>query len=177
METTWSSNACTTRGLRRLRHEESWKAATLVAAFVLSLVSSCTSSGSTQSEQTDVAKADAKAAFQKKGPTLTLDEQAKLADPTALQLLEQRSTDLAKAKKRVDELEAELRQRGQDLDKVRDDSKSKSREKEQLEGLLRDATENERAATEKSLNAEIARLRFEQEVLKMKLGNLVKENP
>ena len=155
----------------------SFGAATLFAVSVLSLLSSCTSTVPTQSEQADVAKADATAALKKRGPTLTLDEQAKLADPTALQLLEQRSTDLAKAKKRVDELEGELRQRGQDLDKMKDESKTKSREKEQMEGLLRDATENERAASEKALSAEIARLRFEQEVLKMKLGNMVKENP
>jgi hypothetical protein len=115
--------------------------------------------------------------FAKKGPTLTLDEQAKLADPTALQLLEERSTDLAKAKKRVDELESELRQRAQELEKVKDDTKSKSHEKEQIEGLLREATENERAATERALSAEIARLRFEQEMLKMKLGGLLRENP
>jgi hypothetical protein len=153
-------------------------AAALAAALLLSLMPSCAAPpGSTEIDQVDAAKSDARVALRKKGPTLTLDEQAKLADPTTLQLLEERSTELAKAKKRVEDLEAELKQRGQDLEKVRDDSKARSHEKEQLEGLLRDATENERSANEKALGAEIARLKFEQEVLKMKLGNMLKENP
>src|SRR5262245_59429745 len=147
----------------------SWKSAIALAASALFALSSCTAPEPTTDHQAEVAKSDAKAAFQKRGPTLTLDEQARLADPTALQLLEERSTDLAKAKKRVDELETELRQRSQELEKVKDDSKAKSHEKEQIEGLLREATENERTATERALSAEIARLRFEQEMLKMKL--------
>jgi hypothetical protein len=125
----------------------------------------------------DAARADAKVALQKRGPTLALDETAKLADPTALQLLEERSQELAKARKRVGELEVELAQRARDLAKVQDESRTKSEEKEHLAGLLRDATESERAATEKALSAEIARLRFEQELLRMKLGNLVRETP
>jgi hypothetical protein len=155
----------------------SWKAATSVAICALLILSSCAVPVAIQDEKATVAKSDAKTALQKKGPTLTLDQQAKLADPTALQLLEDRSQELAKAKKRVEELEAELRQRGQDLDRIKDDSKTKSHEKEQLEGLLKEATENERAATEKALSAEIARLKFEQEMLKMKLGSLLRENP
>jgi hypothetical protein len=150
---------------------------TSIALAVLLILSSCAVPDMVNGYDADATKADAKVAFQKKGPTLTLDEQAKLADPTALQLLEERSTDLAKAKKRVEELEAELRQRSSDLEKVKDDTKSKSHEKEQLEGLLREATENERAATEKALSAEIARLRFEQEILRMKLGSLMRETP
>lgn len=149
------------------------------AALTLVVTSSCSipATGSGVAEHNEVAKSEARTALAKKAPTLTLDAQAKLADPTTLQLLEERSQDLAKAKKKVEDLESELRQRGQDLDRVKDDSKSKSQEKEQLEGLLKEATENERAATEKALSAEIARLKFEQEVLKMKLGNLMRENP
>jgi hypothetical protein len=155
---------------------KSRKVAAIAASFALSLVSSCAVQDMNP-DHVDSAKADTKVALQKKGPTLTLDEQAKLADPTTLQLLEERSTELAKSKKRIEELETQLLQRGQDLEKVRDDSKAKSREKEQLEGLLKDATENERAATEKALTAEIARLKYEQEVLRMKLGGMLKENP
>jgi hypothetical protein len=151
--------------------------AALFAAGALLVLSSCSTPAPPGTEQADVAKSDARAAFQKRGPTLTLDQQAKLADPTALQLLEDRSQELAKARKKVEELEAELRQRAQELERVKDDSKSKSSEKEQLEGLLREATENERAATEKALSAEIARLKFEQEMLRMKLGTLLRENP
>ena len=153
----------------------SWKSAALAAAFALSLVPSC-AMPDMNPEHVDAAKAEAKAAVPKKGPTLTLDEQAKLADPTTLQLLEDRSTELAKSKKRVEELETQLLQRGQDLERIKDDAKAKSREKEQLEGLLRDATENERAATEKALTAEITRLKYEQEVLRLKLGNMLKDN-
>lgn len=152
------------------------KVLALGAAIVLPFFTSCQSMERNPSEMTVAATNDAQANLKRRTPTLTLDEQAKLADPTALQLLEQRSQELAKAKKRVDELETELHQRGQELEKVKEDSKSKSREKEQVEGLLRDATENERVASEKALSAEITRLKFEQEVLKMKLGNLVKEN-
>jgi hypothetical protein len=155
---------------------KSLKATTLCAALVLPLLTSCQAPQGAAPAPHEIAKADADREMRKRGPTLTLDEQAKLADPTALQLLEQRSQELAKAKKRVEELEEELSQRGRDLEKLKDDSKSKSREKEQMEGLLRDATENERAANEKALSAEIARLKIEQEVLRMKLGNLVKEN-
>ena len=104
-------------------------------------------------------------------------EQAKLADPTTLQLLEERSLELAKTRKRVEELETTLQERARDLDRVKEESKAKAEEKEQLAGLLREATDNERAATEKALSAEIARLRFEQELLRMKLGNLVRETP
>jgi hypothetical protein len=152
--------------------------ATPALLVVLSLLASCAGGGLTPCDGNQpCAKAEPKPVPLKRGPTLTLDEQAKLADPTTLQLLEERSTELAKQKKRVEELENELRQRGHEIDKVRDDSKSRSREKEQLEGLLRDATESERAANEKAISAEIARLKFEQEVLKMKLGNMLKENP
>ena len=150
---------------------------TSIALAALLFLSSCAVPDMVNGYDTDATKHDAKVAFQKKGPTLTLDEQAKLADPTALQLLEERSTDLAKARKRVEELEAELRLRSTDLEKIKDDSKSKSHEKEQLEGLLREATDNERAATEKALSAEIARLKFEQELLRMKLGNMLRETP
>jgi hypothetical protein len=153
----------------------SWKPAA-IAALALSLIPSCAAPG-TDPGHVDAVAGDAKAAVPKRGPTLALDEQAKLADPTTLQLLEERSTDLAKQKKKVEELETELRQRGQELERVKNDSTAKVREKEQLEGLLKDATENERAATEKALTAEIARLRFEQEVLRMKLGNMLKDTP
>jgi hypothetical protein len=138
---------------------------------------SCASPEAREGARPEAAKADAKAAPGKRGPTLTLDEQAKLADPTALQLLEERSRDLAKARKRVEELESELRQRGHELDRVRDESRAQAAQKEQLEGLLREATENERTAAEKALSAEIARLRFEQEMLKLKLGNVLREDP
>jgi hypothetical protein len=151
--------------------------ATLVATSFALLASSCAVDGGTQAAQAEVAHADARAAFAKRGPTLTLDEQAKLADPTALQPLEERSQELAKTRKRVDELEAELQQRARELDEVKDDAKSRSEEKEQLAGLLREATENERAATEKAISAEIARLKFEQELLRMKLANVVRETP
>lgn len=155
---------------------KSLKPATSYALLVLSLLASCQAPSGRDPAPTEVAAADAQREMRKRGPTLTLDEQAKLADPTALQLLEQRSQELAKARKKVDELEALVAQRGRDLDKLKEDSKTSSHEKEQIEGLLRDATENERAATEKALSAEIARLKIEQEVLRMKLGNLVKGN-
>jgi chromosome segregation ATPase len=154
---------------------KSWKPAALAAAVALSLVPSC-AAPDLNPEHVDATNQETKAAVAKRGPTLTLDHQARLADPTTLQLLEERSTELAKAKKRVEELETELKQRGQDLERAKNDSSAKTREKEQLEGLLKDATENERVASEKALSAEIARLKYEQEVLRMKLGNMIKDH-
>ena len=153
------------------------KSLALAAAVALSLVSSCAVPNPNPAHVDAPGASAPTASIAKKGPTLTLDEQAKLADPTTLQLLEERSTELAKAKRRIEELESELKLRGQDLERAKTDSSAKTREKEQLEGLLKDATENERAATEKALTAEIARLKYEQEVLRMKLGNVLKDNP
>ena len=153
------------------------KCAALAAALVLFLAPSCAVPNVNPATVDAPGASAAPATIAKKGPTLTLDEQAKLADPTTLQLLEERSTELAMSKKRIEEQQSELKQRGQDLERVKDDLKAKTREKEQLEGLLKDATENERAATEKALTAEIARLKYEQEVLRMKLGNMLKDNP
>jgi hypothetical protein len=153
------------------------KCAALAAAFALSLAPSCAVPNPNPAHVDAPGASTPAVPLAKKGPTLTLDEQAKLADPTTLQLLEERSTELARQKKKNEELDGELKQRGQDLERVREDLRAKAREKEQLEGLLRDATESERAATEKALTAEIARLKYEQEVLRMKLGNMLKDNP
>ncbi len=110
-----------------------------------------------------------------RGPTLTLDEQARLADPTTLQLLEKRSQDLAQQKKRVEELEAALAARTGEVNQLKEDVATRVREKEQIETLLKESIERERAAVEQALGAEIARLKIEQELLKLQLGELVKD--
>ncbi len=112
----------------------------------------------------------------KHGTTLELDERARMADPSTLQLLEEKTQELARQKRRAEELEAQLTQRTTEVETLKAEAMARTKEADRLTGLLNVATERERAQTERALQADIDRLKMEQELLRAKLGNLVGEN-
>lgn len=142
----------------------------LLASIVLGL-SACGSTASTP----EVPRETVKDSFMKDGPSLALDDSARASDPSTLQLLAERSEELDRMKKRLADAEADATARAEETTKLREELAVAKKDRERLESLLGGAAEKERAALERSLAAEAARLRMEQELLKARLGELVKD--
>ncbi len=152
----------------------------LTTTLLASAIALCVSTGCTSAEAERVARAKhtndaASNGYLKDGPTMALDDGARLEDPTTLRLLDEKTQELARQKKKNEDLEAALAQKSAEIEVLRKDAATHAQEKERLNGLLSDATEHERAAVERALAADIARLKMEQELLRTKLGNLVGE--
>ena len=109
------------------------------------------------------------------GPTTRLEDLVRPQDQTALSLLQEKTEDLLKQKKRVDELEADATKHAAEMDRVKGDFTALQKEKENLQSLLNEAADRERTAMEQALTAQVAKLKLEQELLKLRLGELVKE--
>ncbi len=142
----------------------------LLASIVVGLAA-C---GSTPTP-TETTREPIRESFMKDGPSLALDESARQSDPSTLQLLADRTDEVERLRKRLAETEAETATRADETTKLREELAAIRKDKERLESLLGAASEKERAALERSLAAEAARLRMEQELLKAKLGELVKD--
>ncbi len=142
----------------------------LVASFIVGLAA-C---GSTPTPP-ETTREPVRESFMKDGPSLALDESARQSDPSTLQLLADRTDEVERLRKRLSETEAESATRIEETNKLREELAATKKDKERLESLLGAAADKERAALERSLAAEAARLRMEQELLKAKLGELVKD--
>lgn len=142
--------------------------------LLVSIVVGLVACGSTPTS-TETTREPIRESFMKDGPSLALDESARQSDPSTLQLLADRTDEVERLRKRIAETEAETATRADETTKLREELAATRKDKERLESLLGAASEKERAALERSLAAEAARLRMEQELLKAKLGELVKD--
>ncbi len=141
----------------------------LIAAFG---IAAC---GSNSHNREPEVRETVRESFLKDGPSLALEDVNRLADPTTLQLLSDRTEELEKLRKRVSEIEADASTRNEELAKLKEETATLRKERERMESLLVAAADKERAALERSLAAEAARLRMEQDLLRSRLGKLVKD--
>lgn len=109
------------------------------------------------------------------GPAVSLDATPPAA-ASALQLLDERVKENAQLRARVEELETAARAaeaRAQGAEKA---AAQRNQEVEQIKSLLERSTSENREMTDEVLKSRIARLRVEQEMLRLKLADLVRES-
>lgn len=112
--------------------------------------------------------------YLKGGPTVGLADTAQSGQPTTLQLLDEKTRENSTLKARVAELELNLaaaEARALSADEL---SKRNDAELLQLRGLLERSVTEQKALTDEVVKARIARLKIEQDMLKLKLAELAR---
>jgi hypothetical protein len=115
------------------------------------------------------------AGYLKDGPAVTLDAAAEQGTPSTLQLLDERTKENALLKTQIEELEKAARAADARAQAAEKETQSRATEAEQLKSFLEKAMAEQRELTGEILKSRIARLKVEQEMLRLKLADLVRE--
>jgi hypothetical protein len=108
------------------------------------------------------------------GPTVGLSDTAQSSQPTTLQLLEEKARENGVLKSRVQDLEKSLADAEARRTQAEAAAKAHDEELLQLRSLLERSVAEQKTLTEEVVLARIARLRLEQDVLKLKLAELAR---
>ncbi|MSR75863.1 MAG: hypothetical protein EXS14_10390 [Planctomycetes bacterium] len=112
--------------------------------------------------------------YLKDGPTVGLADTARSSQPTTLQLLDEKARENGTLKTRLADMEkslAESEARATAADAL---SKLNDAELMQLRALLERSVTEQKALTEEVVKARIARLKLEQDMLRLKLAELAR---
>lgn len=112
--------------------------------------------------------------YLKEGPTVGLSDTARGSQPTTLQLLDEKARENSVLKARVTELEKALADAEARTTAAQQLAQRNDVELLQLRALLEKSVTEQRALTEEVVKARIARLRLEQDLLKLKLAELAR---
>lgn len=112
--------------------------------------------------------------YLKEGPTVGISDAARATQPTTLQLLDEKSRENSTLKARVAELEKAVIDAETRATAAQELSKCNDAELLQLRTLLERSVTEQKALTEEVVKARIARLKLEQEMLRLKLADLAR---
>ena len=109
-------------------------------------------------------------------PSLVLDA-APAPEPSALELLQQHAEEIASLETRLAEAEKAMSTSGVQLKEAMEKAERNAAETERLRSLLDGSLENQRAVDSALLSTRIRELRLEQQLLELRLAELVKDAP
>lgn len=145
----------------------------LIIITALLAVAGCSSSPET--EEGPQAKARG-TGYLEKGPTVVLDEPPPSASNTTLQLLDQRVRENARLKAKIKAIQGDLKGAEERAAEAEGRLNNHGEESKELRGLLERALSQQKDLTDQLLAARIARLKVEQEMLRLKLADQVQES-
>lgn len=141
----------------------------------LCLLVACSSGPSTEPLPAGASLGDVRGSdYLASGPTVGLSDTAQSTQPTTLQLLEEKARENGVLKARVLELEKSLTDAETRRTNAETAAKAHDEELAQLRALLERSVTEQKTLTDEVVKARIARLRLEQDVLKLKLAEVAR---
>ncbi len=143
------------------------------ALLLLPLIAGC---ASTAEPEPQTKEPVAKTVDRKKaGPSLAYEEDDRAKNDSLLVRTEKQDQEIVALNTRIQKAEQEREQAIEETRKAKDETRTTSRERDEIRRLLDDALAKERGLVEQAAAAEIERLKIERQLIECKLAMLVRE--